>query len=146
MAYDPTQLDLGLTAYVVGFTGSRSGMSLAQKRWIVDYLTALPKFSHVSVLHGDCLGADAEFDDIASSLRLPRFCLPCDLDDKRAFTDARPLEAPQKPLVRNHKIVDRSRILIAAPAQSTEQARSGTWATIRYARKNPDLFLYVLSP
>jgi hypothetical protein len=43
---------------------------------------------------------------------------------------------PAKPyLVRNHEIVDDSQVLIAAPKEFTEQLRSGTWATIRYARK-----------
>ena len=38
-------------------------------------------------------------------------------------------------LVRNHDIVDVCDVLVATPGQKEEQIRSGTWATIRYARK-----------
>ena len=39
------------------------------------------------------------------------------------------------PLDRNHDIVERCDLLIATPHTVEEQLRSGTWATIRYARK-----------
>ena len=39
------------------------------------------------------------------------------------------------PLVRNARIVQAADLLIAAPEQDIEQLRSGTWATVRAARK-----------
>jgi len=42
---------------------------------------------------------------------------------------------PKEPLARNRDIVNMSDILIAAPGEKAEVLRSGTWATIRYARK-----------
>ena len=39
------------------------------------------------------------------------------------------------PLVRNHKIVGAVHLLIATPKTDKEELRSGTWATIRYAKK-----------
>lgn len=42
---------------------------------------------------------------------------------------------PQEYLKRNHTIVDRGNMLVAAPRNGMEEQRSGTWATIRYARK-----------
>lgn len=44
-------------------------------------------------------------------------------------------EQPANPLVRNHTMVDLASVVIAAPSSLEEQQRSGTWATIRYARK-----------
>lgn len=40
------------------------------------------------------------------------------------------------PLIRNKDIVNESDILIAAPNSFKELLGSGTWATVRYARKN----------
>src|SRR5687767_7025732 len=42
---------------------------------------------------------------------------------------------PLPPLVRNRVIVDSTDRLIAAPAGFAEEQRSGTWATVRYARR-----------
>jgi hypothetical protein len=42
----------------------------------------------------------------------------------------------EKPFIkRDHDIVDETAHLIAAPWTAEEQRRSGTWATVRYARK-----------
>jgi hypothetical protein len=38
-------------------------------------------------------------------------------------------------LTRNRDIVDTASMLIAAPEGNAERLRSGTWATVRYARK-----------
>jgi hypothetical protein len=37
-------------------------------------------------------------------------------------------------IARNHDIVDASAVLVATPRDWYEEQRSGTWATIRYAR------------
>jgi len=41
---------------------------------------------------------------------------------------------PTPYLSRNRAIVDETEMLIATPAEFTEQQRSGTWSTVRYAR------------
>ena len=61
---------------------------------------------------------------------------PPNIKDKRAFCNDYRFSFPEKPyLERNHDIVDNSDVLIATPKESVEQIRSGTWATIRYAKK-----------
>lgn len=88
-----------------------------------------------TVRHGDCIGADSEFHDIAYGRCFIIVHPP--LNDKyRAFCSApdHTLE-PQEYLVRNKAIVNQSDILIAAPAFITEEWRSGTWSTVRHARK-----------
>jgi hypothetical protein len=88
------------------------------------------------VRHGDCIGADADFHAIAVALGLPVAVHPPDNSSKRAFCQGATLVLDPLPyLVRNHAIVDRSDRMIAAPGERKEQLRSGTWATIRYARK-----------
>jgi len=46
-------------------------------------------------------------------------------------------------LERNRAIVDETDILLAAPLESEEQLRSGTWATVRYARKQHKTVLVI---
>jgi len=52
---------------------------------------------------------------------------------------------PRPPLVRNRDIVDATDMLIAAPATRKEVLRSGTWATIRYAKKMKK-WIYIIYP
>ncbi len=61
---------------------------------------------------------------------------PSVLLDKRAHTkEGICIAEPEKPLDRNKKLVDDGEILVATPAELNEERRSGTWSTIRYARK-----------
>jgi len=46
-------------------------------------------------------------------------------------------------LARNQDIVDETEVLIAVPAQKKEIVRSGTWATIRRARKAGRLIYFI---
>ena len=52
-----------------------------------------------------------------------------------AYKVAKDIRLPKKPLIRNRDIVRETAVLIATPEQTIEQLRSGTWATVRYARK-----------
>lgn len=117
---------------IIGFTGTRAGMNQKQKDLVKVFLK-MHKPS--AVAHGDCVGADEDFDDICTRLGTVRYCFPCNLSEHRAFTDAEPFQVPKPPLERNHDIVDHSDELFACPKETHEVLRSGTWATIRYARK-----------
>lgn len=115
----------------VGFTGTRHGMTEAQ---IATFLTLLPEYCG-PFHHGDCKGADAQASDLASQWRLVISHPPTD-EKLRAFTPWSTVVLPSKPYIeRNHDIVDACDVLIGCPGEMTEQLRSGTWATIRYARK-----------
>ena len=54
----------------------------------------------------------------------------------RAFCDSSDIKEPQDYLVRNRNIVNSTDILVAFTATFHEVIRSGTWATIRYAKKS----------
>lgn len=97
--------------------------------------------------HGVCVGADTQahllvydvfssFMDDESIGTVIHYHPPTNIDkmsDLRAFPGVR--HRPRPYLDRNHDIVDACDILFAAPYQDGELLRSGTWATIRYARK-----------
>ena len=87
------------------------------------------------VVHGDCVGSDEQFHEIALQLGIPIVIRPCDLIQFRANCEGAIFRHKiRPPLWRNHDIVDDCTILIAAP-DGPERLRSGTWATVRYAIK-----------
>lgn len=120
----------------IGFTGTQIGMTAAQAEGVWRLLYPLVFRGH----HGDCIGSDATFDEIAR--RAPGFrgmsIYPCDIADKRAFCRVDPardvVHPPRAPLTRNDDIVKVSAAMIGAPKSSREELRSGTWATVRRAR------------
>ena len=124
----------------VGFTGNRDGMTKDQITTIKRLLSIRP----VELHHGDCIGCDAFAHTIATDLRIPVIGHPPDLPGQRMFLHYAE-EREKKPyLERNHDIVDETDILIACPKGAEEIVRSGTWATVRYARKvgKPILVVY----
>lgn len=117
-----------------GFTGTQQGMTPAQKECITRLFSLLPTMR--SVHHGDCIGADADIHEIARAQKLWIVVHPPDNDSKRAFVTGYNEIREAKPyLARNDDIVSETEVLIAAPKGYGEEHRSGTWATVRRARK-----------
>lgn len=122
---------------IIGFTGTQDHITPQQFDKLVEILEFLkPTEAH----HGDCIGADSVFHDICLTLGIPIVIHPPIDKSKRAnctgTLDGYPLILVARDyLDRNHDIVDASDELIAVPRTKTEQLRSGTWATYRYAKK-----------
>jgi hypothetical protein len=53
----------------------------------------------------------------------------------RAWKNSHHIHRPKGFLTRDQDIVRDTDVLIAIPAEGVEQHRSGTWATVRFARK-----------
>lgn len=85
--------------------------------------------------HGDCIGADSDFHLICRGQGLYMIGHPPHNYNKRAFCQFDEERRPQDFLVRNKAIVDESEWMIFTPRGMEEELRSGTWSTIRYARK-----------
>ena len=122
----------------IGFTGTRHGMTDAQRRK-VDLLIAEiiggDVDLHVVAHHGDCQGADAKFHEIAESYGCMTVGhIPTD-DKYRAFCAVRKSMPPLPYMKRNSAIVAESGFILATPFEMAEQERGGTWATIRMARR-----------
>lgn len=92
--------------------------------------------------HGDCVGADEQAHSIATNLVENVVIHPPINDNLRAFCEAKTILPKRDYLDRNRDIVDACDLLVAAPRSRYEIMRSGTWATIRYARKrNKKIFI-----
>lgn len=123
----------------VGFTGTGLGMTSQQRRQL-EYILRLYKIEEFH--HGDCVGADAQAHDIAEKLGLCIVVHPPLVGLKRAFKTGRIMCKPAPYLNRNHDIVNATDTLIATPKGNTELVRSGTWSTVRFARKaNKTIFI-----
>lgn len=124
---------------IISFSGTRHGMTSYQLKMLEDYLRQ--HRSEISrAKHGMCIGADAEFHwlvrKVCGSLcyieGLPSNVPGTSLAGKLDVDFEHPQEGP---LIRNCKIVDGSKILLAAPKTNLEVMRSGTWHAVRYARR-----------
>jgi hypothetical protein len=116
---------------IIGFTGTRNGMTVYQRQVLTSFLTLLhPEEFH----HGDCVGSDAEADGIARSLGIPIVIHPPTNPKARAYCyrDGDTQLPEEDYLDRNMKIVEQSDFMLAAP-DGPETLRSGTWSTVRYS-------------
>ena len=106
----------------LAFTGTRTGMTARQGIALRELLIRLqPTELH----HGDGDGADQQAHHQAEILPS---CV--------AIAHPPALKIAMEYLKRNREVVDAGRDgLIATPRFSEEERRSGTWATVRYARK-----------
>ena len=125
----------------IGFTGTREGMSgmqLEAVRQTLERIEARPfQRRLIEFHHGDCIGADQEAARVAAALGMRIITHPPIEAGSRAFTQfshACDVREAKPYLERNRAIVDECELLVAAP-KGPEQRRSGTWTTVRYARK-----------
>ena len=127
----------------VGFTGTSSGMTNDQLLQVHMLLGDLQHYAGATqATHGMCIGADEQFHDQAKGFGYFTIGLPGVTHEgkvwKRSEKCQCDLVLPERFfLARNQAIVTESDVIIATPKQKVEQFRgSGTWSTIRYARKD----------
>lgn len=119
-------------SFVVGVTGARRGATLQQRHALARVLLT---HNATKLVHGGAKGADTQAHILAQVLEVDIAVYP------GPDTDLGHLETPyaeafrQPYLQRNRDIVDHCDILVAMPTTEHEVQRSGTWATVRYARK-----------
>jgi hypothetical protein len=123
----------------IGFSGTRQGMTNEQVLQVHMLLGDLKSVGATEATHGMCIGADAQFHEMAHALKYFTIGWPgltAFGQMKHRSTVEPDLVMPAKPfLIRNQDIVRESDVMIITPAQTTPQREgSGTWATIRYTR------------
>ena len=139
--YNLDSLHYPISNCTIGFTGTQLEMTVYQI-FVLGILFNI--FRPIEFHHGDCIGADADAHEVAEFFKnyfnLKNFNLkivihPSNINSKRAFKNGDRILKSLNPLQRNKNIVYISNIVVAAPYQEHEILRSGTWATIRYAKK-----------
>lgn len=119
----------------VGFTGTRDSMVIEQWRQVQRIMVALFVDRTGEFHDGDCIGADDQAYNVVPK-HIRKVGHPCNLPKYRVFNEHDHTHPISPPLVRNRVIVRSSNVMIAAPKEYEEQFKgSGTWATIRYARR-----------
>jgi len=118
----------------IGFTGTRKGMTREQMKAL---LKVLQDINFAEAHHGDCVGADEQFHRLVR-IFFPDVVIvihPPKNPKLRAFCKGDVIMPEKDYLERNRDIVKNCDLLIACPKEFHEVLRSGTWATVRYARK-----------
>jgi len=127
----------------IGFTGTQKGMTIEQKQCFWRFAMDI----HISQFHhGDCIGADKEAHDIMVHEHYIVIHPPKN-PSKRAFCsgyeDCFEVREEKDYIPRNHNIVEETEWLWATPSGFQEELRSGTWATVRHARKRGKMILII---
>ena len=121
----------------VGFTGTARGLKKAQSFTLAKILYKLSQKGMTEFHHGDCIGADETAHRMVETMPGVKIIVHPPLkDDKRAFCKGDEYREPDEYLTRNQNIVDACHTLVATPGEEKEVQRSGTWATVRRARKD----------
>lgn len=117
----------------IGFTGTQFGMTQAQRRSFNSLIYVLkPTHFH----HGDCVGADRTAGEFVWGRGGIVVTIHPPTDErKRGYAPYHFAEEPAAYGIRNRAIVDCCDMLIAAPKRESEHLRSGTWMTVRAARR-----------
>ena len=125
----------------VGFTGTQKGMTARQRVAVAILMVTLcAEEGH----HVDCVGADEEFHNIITMLKnIKRIIHPPIRATARAYCEGDFSHEKNGYLERNKTIVDSTELLIGASLSSSETLRSGTWSTIRYARKKAGMIIVI---
>jgi len=132
---------------IVGFSGSREGMTMIQREKVKAVLsTLLPEEAH----HGDCVGSDEGFHELCRELTREQLITvyivvhPPMADQFRAFCEGDETRPPKAYIGRNRDIVSEVGALIACPKQELQPPElrgHGTWSTIRYATGRIPIYL-----
>lgn len=118
----------------LGVTSTRRGLTEAQAR----VFRARVMLYRAEIHHGDCVNGDEALHNIALAAECRIVIHPPNVESLRANCQGADEVRPPRPyLVRNVNIVDGGEDgLLAFPWNEIGEIwRSGTWSTVRYARK-----------
>lgn len=119
-------------------TGTKQGMTEPQFNTFSNIVGGLfEKFGNI-FRHGDCIGVDWEAGEIVAD-SFPEVSIivhPPKNPKYRAYSNKYSVLLPEDDyLVRDHEMVRRADFTVGFPKDFHEELRSGTWATLRYAKK-----------
>jgi hypothetical protein len=121
----------------LSFTGTQNALTNPQKEALFRELQWLRNKGFEWLHHGDCIGADLAAHNMWRELGGKLWIHPPIDFSKRAFAGMEMgdrCEPERDYLKRNMDVVQCGQQLLACSKGMTEERRSGTWATVRYAR------------
>lgn len=130
--------------YRVGFTGTSRGMAPEQKQRVLEFLSVIKLEHPTEVLEfhfGLCIGADEQAAIIAKRLGFRVVAHPGTPKDSTSmrwrseWSESDEVREPKPFISRDRDIVDETDEMVATPVSEKEERASGTWTTVRYARK-----------
>lgn len=134
-------INCGLTATRAGLTGyQKTNLNVA-----FHWLSGNPKTANFKLLNGCAIGGDEEASLLLPSWRCVGFPARHKDSSEKARRHCGELRAEAPPLTRNGHILAESHTLFGCPQGEAEELRSGTWATVRAARRM-DLPLVLFLP
>lgn len=120
---------------IIGVTGSRWGMDEA-RQGVFGYIYT--RLGGHEFHHGMCSGVDTQSHELVRTLsHTSKIVGHPPIVQGKFYTesDCDELMEPEEYLKRDKNIVDRVEVMVGVPETAEEKLRSGTWATIRYAKK-----------
>jgi hypothetical protein len=137
----------------IGFTGTQRGLTSPQLTVLRKVLDKIHETDVYEYHHGSCEGADDMFDTLIRQIVNPGSVIHIhpplnrskmvDCSSKPAGTKTVQIHSPKRYLDRNSDIVRASGMLVACPREKVEILRSGTWSTIRRARRKKIPYIIV---
>ncbi len=122
--------------YRIGFTGTQDGMTPFQKKELaIFFWDRASIYPDISFHHGVCEGADEEAAQLSLYFGFTTIAHPPINTYKMSDFESDFAHPPKDFLDRNKDIVDDCDVLVATPKEMEEVVRSGTWSTVRYARR-----------
>lgn len=134
---------------IIGFTGTRNGMTKEQRTVVEKFVDDMPV---TALHHGACVGSDEQMHRIVIGFKPDvKITVHPGPDPKSSLVAKWCLEEwdthvlPGKAhLRRNRDIVDAVEVMVATPPTMTNPGRGGTWWTIKEARRLGRAILVVL--
>jgi len=119
-------------------TGTQRGMTANQGATARALLRAFRSEGYEWMHNGLCVGVDEELFYAGRGQGWKIHGHPSTVEGKSVaslYGACDLLEDPAPPLDRNRAMVDASSVVLAVPGERQERLRSGTWATVRHARR-----------
>jgi hypothetical protein len=126
----------------IGFSGTRQGMTLAQRESLAEYLRGSISVMPTILHHGLCRGSDTQAHWIAFNMGIRSVGHPPTNRSHIGFTQDQmddpnlwhSMHLAKSYLRRNRNIVHETTVLIAAPKALLDLG-GGTWYTINYSKR-----------
>lgn len=130
----------------VGVTGDEEGPTVDQSVRFVEIVSSWQNHLPIEFHDGDCIGVDSVAHRVVENIweDFIKFVGHPPMDDSKQAKNKFDVSWPKKAyLARDVDLARAVNVLIAMPMETREITRSGTWATVRYARARDTIVVII---